>query len=300
MNNFLDDENDAFLAGFDVLKIPIIRDGNPVWPEQFSLQKIDDIKRKTGLNKFSSQMMLEPVSINFGSFNLDDLIVYNDDLDITESNSVVNYYISGKRLKYYSCYWDPSFAGAKSDGSVIAVVFIDEDFHYYIHDVKYLNFDTELYNNYNQERNKSAKEQCKDVIDFMLRYNLFVLNVETNGIGKFLPELLRDEITSRRLNISVNEKVNKISKDIRIIDAIKCPLTSGFVHIKKNLLNTQLGAEFEEWNPIACKNNQVRDDGLDAVAGAILSDAVLISRFKINPLKHKGFRIYKVKNDFNV
>ena len=32
-----------FLAGFDVLKIPVIENGIPVWPEKFPIEKIEEL-----------------------------------------------------------------------------------------------------------------------------------------------------------------------------------------------------------------------------------------------------------------
>ena len=37
-----DDENqEAFLFGYDVLKIPVMENGKPVWNEKFPIEKIE-------------------------------------------------------------------------------------------------------------------------------------------------------------------------------------------------------------------------------------------------------------------
>ena len=53
-----------FLGGFVRLCIPILdSQGRSRWPERFSAEKIEEIRRHTGPAKFDSQMMLQPRSI---------------------------------------------------------------------------------------------------------------------------------------------------------------------------------------------------------------------------------------------
>jgi hypothetical protein len=209
----------------------------------------------------------------------------------TEVNHTVITTIGGKNLKYYSCYWDPAFGARDGDGSVIVIIFIDDDGHFYLHDIKYLN---------REDTENSAINQACDVIEFVKTHNINFLNIETNGIGKFLPDLLRGEILKQRLNIRVNEISNHISKEMRIIDAIDAPLSAGFLHFHERIQKSRLMAEIEEWNPNMMSASNI-DDGMDALAGAMLANPIKISLLKPCKLLTGGkFRTYCIKSDFDV
>ncbi|MBR4927825.1 MAG: phage terminase large subunit, partial [Alphaproteobacteria bacterium] len=54
--------SDGFLSGWHLLKIPILnKHGRSNWPTRYSVDKINSIRRRSGNNKFLSQMMLEPI-----------------------------------------------------------------------------------------------------------------------------------------------------------------------------------------------------------------------------------------------
>jgi hypothetical protein len=96
--------------------------------------------------------------------------------------------------------------------------------------------------------------------------------IETNGIGKFLPELLKKELSIKRKNINIIEISNKKAKDIRILEAFDAPLAAGVIHIKDKFWQTPFITEMIEWKYGI--NN--KDDGLDAVSGAISAEPVRI------------------------
>ena len=58
------EEDQPFLHDFKRLEVPILKPcGTPSWPERYSTESIEKLKRATGPNKFESQMMLRPVDI---------------------------------------------------------------------------------------------------------------------------------------------------------------------------------------------------------------------------------------------
>ena len=60
----------VFLGGFRRLEIPVAdKRGRSAWPERFAPDKIEDLKRRTGPNKFASQMMLKPMSLAKAAWN---------------------------------------------------------------------------------------------------------------------------------------------------------------------------------------------------------------------------------------
>ena len=104
-----------------------------------------------------------------------------------------------------SCWWDPSFAaGKKGDNSVIACVFADEDGKYWLHDLEYIRVPVENADN-------AASLQCQKVADFLVRNRLPSVRVEVNGIGRFLPGILKQVLHGRRIRAAVLEAYSKES-----------------------------------------------------------------------------------------
>jgi hypothetical protein len=99
--------------------------------------------------------------------------------------------------------------------------------------------------------------------------------VETNGIGKFLPAILRRELAKANVNTAVVEKVSRKAKADRIIEAFDAPLAARALHVHGDVYKTRFITEIQEWKPSA-KNAQ--DDGLDAAAGALSLEPVRIQK----------------------
>lgn len=254
---------DAFLSGYDVLKIPVIENGKPVWEEKFPIEKIEQLKKSVGAKKFSSQMMLCPVDVSEGRFDIEKLSFYNSEIKREERNGEQIFSIMEKTILSASCWWDPAYGAKNGDGSVISVVFIDEDGRYYLHDVEYLYFKE-------QENVQSARDQCQKVGEFLKRNFIPLVNVESNGIGKFLPEFLRGELVKMGITSIVEAKTSKVSKELRILDAFDAIISAGYLLVNEKVKNTPFIGEFMDWNV----DSNSHDDGLDSVAGAILSQPV--------------------------
>ena len=113
------------LAGFRRLEVPLLDEqGQSRWPERFTPERIEAIRRRTGPAKFDSQMMLRPRSIIEGRLDPDRLRLYDTELNYTEGNREATLTLSDRRLVSASCWWDPSYGSpAKGDASVVAVVF---------------------------------------------------------------------------------------------------------------------------------------------------------------------------------
>ena len=92
-------EEQPYLAGFKHLELPLLDEkGRSRWPGRFPQEKIDAIKRRTGPNKFCSQMLLEPVNIAEGRLDPDRLKLYDDDLAYTEANGEAKLTLGTRRL----------------------------------------------------------------------------------------------------------------------------------------------------------------------------------------------------------
>ncbi len=269
-------EDVPYLDGFKRLEIPIYNaKGASAWPERFSKKKIDSIRRRTGPNKFRSQMLLDAVDIAEGRLDVDLLKPYKDELVYSEMNGEAVLTLGDQRLVSASAWWDPSFgAPDRGDSSVIACVFTSEDGRYWLHRVQYMTHDPK-----HVDEVSEAEQLCRQATKFVDGLHLPSLNLETNGIGRFLPGLLRREVEAQGVVCAVLEQYSSISKDKRILEAFDAPLAAGRIHVHDSVMTSPFITEMREWRP----NSKALDDGLDAVAGCLLAEPVRLPR---NPNAH--------------
>lgn len=275
-------ESEAFLAGFHRLELPVVDDeGNSRWPERFSLERLNHIRRRTGPARYAAQMLLQPTSTEDGRLNPDQLIPYSHRLKIEElSGGLLRLTIGEKRMLSVSCWWDPAFGSPrKGDGSVIAAVFSDGEGHYWLHKIAWLE---------QNERDPAdaATQLCRQAADFARELHLPSIRIETNGIGKFLPGLLRKTLAEAECSTGVVECSSRKAKSIRILEAFDTALAAGALHAHDDVWQTPLICEMREWRPGV---KQQRDDGLDAVAGCLLSEPVRFGTLPQRPA-HRDWR----------
>lgn len=286
------DENQAFLKGFDMFKVKIINeDGNPTWPERFPKSKIDELKTRSG-KKFYSQMMLEPIDIEEARLKPELLNYYDDEVVYNEKNYVSYLTIKDRVLVSSCCYWDPAYGDPNGDKSAAALVFKDDMGEFWFHDLLYME-------NEHNEKLDPATAQCRKIINFAVKNYTYQINVEINGIGKFLPDLLSRELKKQNYNLKIIEINSKKSKNIRILDTIDAPLAAGALHAHKRIKENDFIIEMQNWKYGKSDN---MDDGLDALSGAISSQHFRLSNIKnhTDNLKIKKQKIYQAKANFNI
>ncbi len=264
-------EDAPFLDGFKRLELPLYDEtGASRWPERFSLEKAESIRQRTGPHKFASQMMLKPANIAQGRLDPDRLLPYSDQLIYSEGNGEATLTLAGRKLVSASCWWDPSYGSpGKGDDSVVAAVFTDEDGDYWLHRIKYLEHDPML-----AENTDEATQMCRKVVAFIDELILPAATIETNGLGRFLPSLLRRELSISGVSCAVIEACSRRNKALRIIDAFDAVLAASRLHAHRSVWETPFISEMREWTPSA----SARDDGLDAVSGCLLSEPVRLRR----------------------
>jgi len=270
------DESAPFLAGFERLEIPLLDEaGKSQWPERFSQEVIDALRLKSGPNRFGSQMMLKAVNVAEGRLDPELLRVYDEELVYAESNREARLTLRGRRLVSASCWWGPAYgAPGSGDASVIAVVYTDEQGTYWLHGIEYLVHDPGLVAKVDE-----ATQLCRKVVRFLRKHHLPAVRLETNGLGRFLPGLLRREIVKAGLNCSVIEEVSRHTKSKRILNAFDAVLSAGRLHAHRCVWDTAFVMEMREWRPGAGG----RDDGLDAVSGCLLNEPVRLPRVPSEP-----------------
>jgi hypothetical protein len=165
-----------------------------------------------------------------------------------------------------SCWWDPAMGRpGGGDASVVAAVFIDDSGGYWLHGIRYL-----VTSENADPAGDAVAQLCRQVVDFLLAYEQPSICVETNGLGKFLPLLLRRELRQRSLAITVAEQASTQRKDQRILTAFDPLLAARALRAHASVWDTPFIREMREWLPGANGN----DDGLDAVSGCILAQPV--------------------------
>jgi len=285
-----------FLLNFKKLEIPILDQHNhSAWPERFSEEKIASLRRRSGENKFLSQMMLQPVNFRDSILNPDRLVAYNAELESSCANGREILRLGEKRLVSASCWWDPSFAAQSGDNSVIACVFTDEDGRFWLHDMEYIRIEDDSESNI-------ASEQCEKVADFIERNRLPSVRVEANGIGRFLPGILKQVLLRRKLGTAVLEAYSSTNKAVRILEAFDVLLAEKALNVRDKIWMTPFIEEMRDWSV----EGSVHDDGLDAVAGCLSSEPI---RFGTVHFEEKGSKRFgwqgtsgqfKAVSDFNV
>jgi hypothetical protein len=286
-----------FLDGFARLKIPLLdENGQSVWPERYDAARITAVRKRTGPRKFQAQMMLEPVAETAGRLDPDRLLVYDDALVYSEGNDAAIVSIAGRRMSSVTCWWDPAYGSPNGDRSVVAAVFTDAVGHYWLHDIAYLTPppDTEK-----KGGRDDASHYCRQVAAFAKRNRVPHVTIEQNGIGRFLPSILRRELADAGIACGVSG-VNAVrAKTLRILDAFDARLAASVLHAHRDVWKTPFIVEMREWRP----GGVVRDDGLDAVAGCLLAEPVRVAPVE-RPDSVRSWRTggkpHRAKTDFDL
>ena len=269
-------ESAPFLSGFQRLVKPILDDqGRSAWSERFPLDAIERIRRATGPNKFNSQMMLKPVSIADGRLDPDRLRPYEAELEYREARGMPVLTLGGRRMVSATCWWDPAYGvnarqglaseGKTGDGSVVAALFSDGEGGYWLHRLRYLSA-------IQGEDEDEASQQCRQVAEFLRDFHLPAVTLEVNGVGRFLPGLLRRELARTGVSATVLEAHSTVPKDRRIMEAFDAVLAAGALHAHRSVWDTPFVREMREWRPEG--RHKGHDDGLDAVAGCLSAEPV--------------------------
>lgn len=251
---------EAFLIRATRLKIRLInKAGHSAWPERFSRSSIDELKRRTGPLKFASQMMLEPVSLDQSRLDAGQLQFEEtpDERHITQKVAS----------------WDPAFGAQNGDGSIMAIVYALYDGRFYIADIQSV---ATGYVDQSNADNDIAQSQCLRIVHLLKRFSLKRLLLENNGIGKFLPSIMRRVLRQERYSCAVIEVAQKTNKAERILSVFDPLLAARSLVCAPHLKASKFITELQEFVPT---KNSNRDDYLDAVATALLN---------LNITFHKG------------
>lgn len=238
------------------LEIPILdENGDSAWPERFSIPDIERIKQRTGPLKFASQMLLRPVSLQECRLDPTNLSV----ADAPPAHIVTQRVAA----------WDPAMGTRRGDASAVAVACATRDGKFHIDEIACIGIDE-------HSDIDAATQQCRSVIDILSRHDVHRLILETNGIGKFLPALLRRELRIARYSCAVIETTARRNKAERIVAAFDPLLAAKVLSVSQQAVRSALVTEMRAFHP----GGRGRDDALDAAAAAILSLTVSLPPIK--------------------
>jgi hypothetical protein len=293
-------EEAPFLAGFQRLVLPVLDEhGQSRWPERFPRERLDLIRRRTGPARFAAQMLLRPTSAEDGRLDPDLIDSYGDELKVDVlSGERLRIEIGPKRMVSASCWWDPSYGSPrKGDGSVIAAVFADGEGGYWLHRIRWLQQDP-------RDPTDAASQLCRQAAQFAKDLYLPAIRLETNGLGKFLPGLLRRALAEAGCGTGVIECTSRKAKAVRILEAFDTVLAAGALKAHDSVAQTPFFTEMREWRPgHQGRASLGRDDGLDAVAGCLLSEPVRLGMLPVRPGRPNwrlGGETHVASSDFEV
>ena len=256
-------ENRPFLADYRRLVLPILDgQGHSRWPERFPRRKVQALEREVGPLRFRAQMMLEPVDLREVRLDPSRLEPFDGELEVTTANRRLRYTIEGRELSTVNCWWDPAFGSPSGgDASVVAVVFADHAGGFWCTDLVYLHHDPALAGEVDE-----ATQLCRQVVAIARKNRCPAITLETNGIGRFLPNLLRQTVKRAGVPILIREHTATRNKDRRIVEAFDPVLAARSLHVHRRVLETPFVQEMRDFQPGAHN----RDDGLDAVAACLV------------------------------
>ena len=271
-------ETRPFLEGFKRKSFPI-RDakGKPAWSKHFGEKKIADLERRSGPIRFASQMMLVPMAPEQCRFDAGKLLRYSGEVELRQAQGRESLWLEGRKLVAIRVWWDPSFGRPeKSDRNAIAALYQDESGGYWLHRVHYFVHDPALAKA-DPENHAEADQLCREAARFVAEIGAPAITVEDNGLGMMLPGLLRKALQPIDPAIVVTAHHSSAPKAARILAALDVPLAAGLLHAHASVCDGPFAEELRNWTPLAKAG--LRDDGLDAVAGAILAEPTRLGPF---------------------
>ncbi|MFT8246321.1 phage terminase large subunit [Roseomonas sp. BN140053] len=260
------DAPDAFLRGYRRLQLPLLDTaGRSAWPERFSQAGIEALRERVGPLHFARQMLLQAVAESAARLDPALVLRYAENTQYHEAGGRPVLSLLGRRLVSGGGYWDPAYGRpGVGDGSVLAATYADAEGRHYLHRLAFLTQELDA-------QPDPATQQCMQVAAVARELLLPVVRVETNGIGRFLPALLRRELARAGVACTVVEHNNHRPKRERILSALDPALAARRLLAHESVFRTPFAAEMAAWRPDAAG---ARDDALDAVAGCLLAEPV--------------------------
>ena len=241
-----------FLDGFDRAVFPVENArGRAAWPQRFPKRAIEAARRGAGPLKFASQMMLTPTAPEGCRLDAAKLLRYAGEVEYREAQGRGSLWLEDRKLASVRVWWDPAYGRTeKASRNVIAVVYQDETGGYWLHRVHYFAPDAALAAR-DPELHAEADQLCREAARFVHELGAPAITVEDNGIGKFVPGLLRKALSALGSPVAVIGHHSRTPKDERILAAFDVTLAAGLLHAQAGVCDGPFLEELREWQPLA-------------------------------------------------
>lgn len=245
------------------------------WPERFTPEDIFKRRKETRtINAWDSQYQLHSKPVTESRLDPDRIRVYDVEPNIISANNEVTMMLGNTRIIGATASWDPSLGKVKSDASPFTLLLTDAKGHLYWHICEPLQGELAVFGHNDQIIGGQVIQIC----NFVIKYQIPSVVIETNGIGGFAPNLLRQAFKSSGIRCGIIENHETRNKQIRILEALEAPLQSRFlwahIHISDEE-NSPVFPQMRDFNPAL--TNQP-DDYIDSLAGAVLRTPVRIGK----------------------
>lgn len=238
------------------------------WPERFDNKELVKRRKKCRtINEWDSQYQLHAKPISNTRLDPDKLIPYDIEPEIRFANGEIAMWLGKVRIVGAVLYWDPATGKVKADESVVTVLFTDERGNLYWHRSIALTGPV-----FTDDENEKAATQCYQTKEVMMYYQISAIDLEVNGLGTFLPHLMRRALAGT--GAGVREIERRTNKDQYILDAIETPLNSGFLWAHSSIWETRAVEQMREYIPKIDSKN----DRIDSLAGAITGTPIRIGK----------------------
>ena len=240
------------------------------WPERFDREELEKRRRGTRtINEFDSQYQLHSKPVHEIRLDPSKLVPYDVQPRIEHANKEVQLMLGKVRIVGAAARWDCALGKVNSDSSAFSGVFTDAR--------------GQLYWQFAEGLVGDIDEQCQRVRALVLENFIPRVTVETNGIGGFVPAILRKHLagmgvpgkTQAAVRCAVVEDHAVENKNKRILDAFEAPMSSGFLWAHVSVVNGPTWEQMKDFNP-AVKSQP--DDFIDSGAGAIAETPIRIGR----------------------
>lgn len=248
--------------------------GNNAWPERFDRHEIEIRRKKTRtLNYWDSQYQLEAKPITESRLDPERLIAYDLQPRIEQANRSVRMMLGAVQIVSGRARWDPAKGKAGGDTSAFSLILDDALGNHYWHLAESITGDLAVFADSNNT--KIVSGQVMQIAALVRQHNIVQITVETNGIGAFIPTILKRALRQEGLECGVNDVHEGENKNERILSGLEGPMKSGVLWAHIDVLNGPMWDEMKSWNP---KIKEQPDGYLDSAAGALLDAPVRIGK----------------------
>jgi hypothetical protein len=245
------------------------------WPERFDTDELATRRKKTKtINEWDSQYQLHSKPVTEVRLDPARIIPYDVQPTMRYANNAAAMYLGSTQIVGAVAYWDCSLGKIKSDASAFSLLLTDARGQLYWHVAEGLEGELAEFD----ERDRIIGGQVWQVRQLVIKYQIPLVTVETNGPGGFVPNILKQAL--KGTGCGVKEEFSTVNKQKRILDAFESPLSARFLWAHVDVLRGPVWDQMRDFNPAV--NNQ-DDDYIDSGAGAISQTPVRIGRIVGKP-----------------